>query len=270
VEAIKLIESGLADHCDAIWVVHAPEDTQMVRLMTKRHLTSQEAMQRVKTQSPQADKLAKADVVIENSSDLITTWNLVQKHYSGIAKPEAAPTPEPIEERPTKATEEQPLDFRRAKRGDLTQMAALIAAATQGEIELDESDMMERLFSKGYLVAMQGEAVMGLVGWQTENLIAGVDDFFVKTNSLWSTVGTQLIERVEEAVAELSCEAGLVFVHDKAGPVARKCLEKKGYKEMQIDDMKDRMWREAALDWSVDNTTLMVKQLMERRINTPI
>jgi hypothetical protein len=30
------------------------------------------------------------------------------------------------------------------------------------------------------------------------------------------------------------------------------------------------MWREAAQEWAVDNTTLMVKPLLERRIMTPI
>ncbi len=275
IEAIKLLEGGLADSCDSIWVVNASEDTQMVRLMTKRNMSSQIAMNRVQAQPPQAEKMAKADVVIENDGDLLNTWNMVQQKFNQIPKPEvSAPVTEPsaveAEVVAPEIIDESKVEFRRAKRGDLTQMAALITDATQGEISLDEGKMMERLFSKGYLVALQADELIGVVGWQTENLIAGVDDFFVKGSSLWPTVGGQLIEQVEKAVAELSCEAGLVFLHKKTGPVAKKCLESRGYETREGSELKEKMWREAAEDWAVENTTLMVRQLLERRINIPI
>lgn len=275
IEAIKLLEGGLADTCDSIWVVDASEDTQMVRLMTKRGMSSQIAMNRIRAQSSQAEKITKADIVIENDGDLIDTWNLVQQKFNEIPVPETAPPPteepEPAAgEAAPEMIDESKVEFRRAKRGDLVQMATLITEATQGEVSLDEGEMMERLFSKGYLVALQADEVIGLVGWQTENLIAGIDDFFVKGSSLWPTVGGQLIQRVEEAVAELSCEAGLVFLHKKTGPVAKKCLENKGYEEKETGELKEKMWREAAEDWAVENSTLMVRQLLERRINIPI
>ncbi|NIP22912.1 MAG: dephospho-CoA kinase [Phycisphaerae bacterium] len=268
IEAIKLIESGLADKCDAIWVVNASEDTQMLRLMTKRNMSSQMAMRRIKAQPPQAEKLARANVIIENNGDVIKTWNLVQQKFNEIPKSKViAPEPEPVTE---EAADEEIVEIRRAKRNDLSKMAALISNATEGEINLDEGEMMERLFSKGFLVAIKGDDMVGLIGWQTENLIAGVDDFFVKSNILWPSIGAELMQRVEEAVAELSCEAGLVFLHHKTGPIAKKYLEGRGYEEKQADELEDRMWREAAYDWAVENTTLMFKQLLERRINTPI
>ena len=71
-------------------------------------------------------------------------------------------------------------------------------------------------------------------------------------------------------MAELSCEAGLVFLHTQTGPEARKCLESRGYEVREVNELKERMWREAAEDWAVENTTLMVRQLLERRINIPI
>jgi dephospho-CoA kinase len=268
IEAIKLMESGLADKCDAIWVVNASEDTQMLRLMTKRNMSSQMAMRRIKAQPPQAEKLARANVIIENDGDVIKTWNLVQQKFNEIPKSKViAPEPEPVTE---EATDEEIIEIRRAKRNDLSKMAALISNATKGEINLDEGEMMERLFSKGYLVAIKGDDLAGLIGWQAENLIAGVDDFFVKNNTLWPSIGAELMQRVEEAVAELSCEAGLVFLHHKTGPIAKKYLESRGYEEKQVDELEDRMWREAAQDWAVENTILMFKQLLERRINMPI
>ena len=42
IEAIKLLESGLARECDAVWAVHVPEAMQEERLMSKRGLKSTE------------------------------------------------------------------------------------------------------------------------------------------------------------------------------------------------------------------------------------
>jgi N-acetylglutamate synthase-like GNAT family acetyltransferase len=188
-----------------------------------------------------------------------------------IPKPTAAPSvAEPTATATVEPTPEAAVvEIRRAKRGDLSQMADIIAAATQKEMMLEEGDMMERLFSKGYLVAQQQDEIVGLIGWQTENLIAGIDDFFLKDSALWQSVGDELIRQVEKAVSELSCEVGLIFLHNKTGPSARSFLENHGYKEKKAEEL-DKMWREAAQEWAVDNTTLMVKPLLERRIMTPI
>ena len=42
------------------------------------------------------------------------------------------------------------------------------------------------------------------------------------------------------------------------------------YIKEQIKDLKIKDWREAAKEWQLPNTNLQVKQLMERRIMTPI
>src|SRR5260221_12300567 len=53
VEAIKLIESGLANDCDAVWVVTVPENMQEARLIAKRKMSPAEARQRIPAQAPQ-------------------------------------------------------------------------------------------------------------------------------------------------------------------------------------------------------------------------
>src|SRR5688500_4860149 len=50
IEAIKLLESGLARDCDAVWTVHVPEAMQEARLMSKRGQTQAEARQRIAAQ----------------------------------------------------------------------------------------------------------------------------------------------------------------------------------------------------------------------------
>src|SRR5512145_1276727 len=62
VEAIKLLESDLRRRCDSIWVTDAPQEVQIERLMRKRGLSREIALQRVQAQLSQADKLAAATV----------------------------------------------------------------------------------------------------------------------------------------------------------------------------------------------------------------
>ncbi len=71
IEAIKLLEAGLSRQlCDQVWVVTAPRGQQIQRLMRSRNLSEAEAILRIDAQPPQAEKIAQADVVIENDGSL--------------------------------------------------------------------------------------------------------------------------------------------------------------------------------------------------------
>jgi len=69
-EAIKLIESGLAERCDSLWVVTSGREKQIQRLVEKRGLSREEATLRIEAQPPQEDKSRLADVVIENNGSM--------------------------------------------------------------------------------------------------------------------------------------------------------------------------------------------------------
>lgn len=69
-DAVKLIESGSADRCDAVWIVIADPDVQMTRLMKRNRLSEEEARRRVAAQPPLEPKLRRADLVIDNSGSL--------------------------------------------------------------------------------------------------------------------------------------------------------------------------------------------------------
>lgn len=71
VEAIKLLESGrMLTLCDTVWVVTASAEVQLQRLMETRGMGEAEAHQRIEMQTPQADKVANAEVVIVNDGTL--------------------------------------------------------------------------------------------------------------------------------------------------------------------------------------------------------
>lgn len=69
-DAIKLFESGWADRCDVVWVVTCNSEQQIERLMRTRGYSRQEAEQRIAAQSPQEEKVARADLVIDNSGSI--------------------------------------------------------------------------------------------------------------------------------------------------------------------------------------------------------
>jgi len=66
-DAVKLIESGHAERCDAVWLVVADPDVQVTRLMKRNRLPELEARRRVASQPPLETKLARSDLVIDNS-----------------------------------------------------------------------------------------------------------------------------------------------------------------------------------------------------------
>lgn len=78
IEAIKLIESSLAKKCDSVWVTTCRREQQIERIMGARDLSRGEARQRVEAQSPQEDKVAHADVVIDNAGSLSATRRQVR------------------------------------------------------------------------------------------------------------------------------------------------------------------------------------------------
>jgi dephospho-CoA kinase len=72
-DAIKLIEGGWPERCDAVWVVSCRPEQQLERLVGQRGMSPADAQARIAAQGAQAEKLAHADVVIENSGGLEAT-----------------------------------------------------------------------------------------------------------------------------------------------------------------------------------------------------
>lgn len=68
-DAIRLIEAGWAERCDAVWVVTCERPAQLARLMDSRNMTRDQAELRVDAQSPQAEKVRRATTVLSNDLD---------------------------------------------------------------------------------------------------------------------------------------------------------------------------------------------------------
>jgi dephospho-CoA kinase len=84
VDVPLLFETGLDAMMDYIVVVYADEATQRDRLMGRDHLTGEEAGQRIAAQMPVAEKVKKADFVIDNTGLPEQTEQQVRKLLTAL------------------------------------------------------------------------------------------------------------------------------------------------------------------------------------------
>jgi len=73
-----LFERGGAEGCDLIAVVSAPADVQRARVLGRPGMTPAKFDAIVARQTPDADKCARADIVIPTGGSIIATWRAVK------------------------------------------------------------------------------------------------------------------------------------------------------------------------------------------------
>lgn len=77
-----LFEVQMTDLVSEIWVVTCPEAEQLSRLMHRDGLTQEQAQARIDSQWSLKEKCDRADVVIDNGTDLIDLYSQVDKALS--------------------------------------------------------------------------------------------------------------------------------------------------------------------------------------------
>lgn len=80
-----LVESGMAGALDGLIVVSASPERQRERIMARDRLSREDADQRIGAQMPLAEKVARADLVIDNDADLDTLAAEVERAASWMA-----------------------------------------------------------------------------------------------------------------------------------------------------------------------------------------
>ena len=70
VEAALLFEAGWDSLVQEVWVTDSPEETVIRRLSLRNGMSEEEARKRVSSQMSREERLGRADIVIDNSSDV--------------------------------------------------------------------------------------------------------------------------------------------------------------------------------------------------------
>lgn len=273
IEAIKLLEAGLAKDCNAVWVVTVPEAVQIARLVEKRRLSEDEAFQRIEAQSPQSEKIKAASVVIDNSGTFEDAWTQVQAAFAKIVQPAAATAPAPVAPpaaTPSAGTETKTIRVRRGSPRDAAAIAEFIKQVTNGARVLSRGDVIAAFGDKAYMLGEYGDQLTALAGWKVENLVARVDEFFVGAGAPLDKLAPPLINAVENASRELQCEAAMVFVPLPIAQSAAQALAGNGYTPQSGDKLGVAAWRDAVKESMPVNTGLLFKKLREDRVLKPI
>ncbi len=77
-----LFEAGMTDLVTEIWVVRCSQAQQLERLMQRNNLSREQAQARIYSQMSLAEKAARADVVLDNSSSLADLLKQVDRAIS--------------------------------------------------------------------------------------------------------------------------------------------------------------------------------------------
>lgn len=263
VEAIKLLESGLGAACDSIWVTVAPEKIQLARLMHKRSVAEADAWQRIKAQPPQEDKIAAADVVIHNDRGFEEIWQQVEAAWQ-----EAFASAEAAQIRP-QAAPESGLLVERARLQQAEEIAAFVTHHSNGRRSMAKGDVIAAFGEKAFLLLRKDSELVGLVGWQVENLVARTSDVYLERGISLEKAMSLLMREVEGASHELQCEVSLLFLPPSLArheAVWRSLY----YEPRTIQSLKVRAWQEAAEESMPKGTVLLFKQLRKDRVLRPV
>lgn len=90
-----LVETGQRDLVDLVVVVDVPEEIQVDRAVRQRGLDEEDVRRRMEVQAVREDRLAAADVVIDNSGDLAATRAQVEALWAQISGRGALSDPSP-------------------------------------------------------------------------------------------------------------------------------------------------------------------------------
>ncbi|HLF73996.1 MAG TPA: dephospho-CoA kinase [Anaerolineales bacterium] len=263
IEAIKLLESGLGNRCDSIWVTDAPQHVQIERLIRKRRMSPETALQRVHVQPAQKHKLAAADVVITNNGSYEDLWRQVSEAWK-----KASPAEEPVPA-PRAASKAGEFSVQRGRPRDSEKIAGLMTRLSKGRHTLDKDKVMEAFGEKAFLLLQMDSELVGIAGWQVENLVARTTDLFIDPKVAAARALPLMISEMERASSDLQCEASLIFPPmDLVGFDA--VWKKLGYERRSPEMLGVQAWIDAAHESMPQGSALFFKQLRTDRVLRPI
>jgi dephospho-CoA kinase len=263
IEAIKLLETDLHGKCDSIWVTYASETVQITRLVEKRGMDEKTARQRILVQPPQEVKVGQADIIIRNDGSFDDTWRQVTAAWLEtipIVETRIEPSIGPVLGK---------INVMRAGPHQAGEIATFLTRLSSGTQEFSREEVMATFGEKAYLMLKSDDNLVGLVGWQVENLVARTSDFVLEPDIPLAEAMRVLMDEVERSSRELQCEISLIFLPPElAGEEG--IWRNLGYHDRSIKSLRVRAWQEAASESMVAGSVMLFKQLRKDRVLRPV
>jgi dephospho-CoA kinase len=269
IEAIKLLEGDLRNVCDSIWVTNAMEDIQVERLMRKRGMSHDQAVKRIHMQSAQSAKVAVANIVITNTGSYDALWKQVSAAWKEIVPGAGGTESDTVT---IKQSADQTLGVLQVKRGKPKNSAAiadLITRLSKGARMMTVENVMEAFGEKAYMLLELDRKIVGLAGWQVENLVTRTTDIYLEEDLNQQKALEVLIKEVERASAELQSEVSLIIPKEQL-ILQEQIWKHLGYEKRTPETLGVQAWQDSATESIPAGKTLLFKQLRQDRVLRPI
>ena len=299
IEAIKLLEGPLMDICHQIWVTRCSKQRQLERLRVCRGMETPAATSRIKAQSPQEDKIAMADVVIDTDGFMSDTlsqfemgWQrlptisdvelttLPDKAKAGKPKPKPKPKKMITKAAPSMAAGdeiilkrlpsipriERPegLEVRRARPNDIPSILLLIQKATGGKKKMSRSDLLMALSERGYFIGQSGTDITTVIGWHIDSQIGRIDEIYIYPPEAIKDTTIAVIEDIEKSTDAHICENCLVFLPKEGSEELKELFMSRNYLDVPKEALP-RVWQIAIEESQPEDTIFLLRVLREDR-----
>jgi len=160
------------------------------------------------------------------------------------------------------------VQVRRARLQDAQPIADFVNSAYAGH-PVTGADVKGRFSQVGFMLAEHDGHIIGLLGWQVENLVIRVNDFLVAPALDRVIAGRALIEAMEREGLLLQAEAAILLLPLRPSPDLIAYWEIFGYEQREVAALP-RAWREAAREWNAEARQVMMKPLRQDLVQKPI
>jgi dephospho-CoA kinase len=290
IEAIKLLEGDLARVCHQIWVTRCSQKRQLDRLRICRGMSTETAVARIKAQSPQEGKVARADIVIDTEGLMVDTELQFRMAWERLPDPKLAGTrllpelpPAPLPQPSAKAAEPtladlapettavapldrpEDLEVRRARPADVASMLLLMHKATDGAVQMKRAELLMALSERGYFIGQVGAEISALMGWNIDSQVARIDQIFIHPLEAAAVTGLAILEEVEKSADAHVCEIILAFIADDAPPEIEQIFDRQSFGPPNPANLP-QVWQRAVDESKPEGTYLRLKVLRDRRL----
>jgi dephospho-CoA kinase len=161
------------------------------------------------------------------------------------------------------------LDVRRATPESADQIAAYMSQHRRSKRKMTRDDIMAAFGEKAYMLLLSDEEIIGLLGWQVENLITRVDDVMLNEGLALQNGLEALMSFVEDSSKELQSEAALLFLPPSLAQ-HENLWGSLGYQARTVKDLQVKAWQNAVMESMPPGTVLLFKQLRKDRVLRPM
>jgi dephospho-CoA kinase len=299
VEAIKLLEGNMPDSCHQVWVTRCDRQKQLERLRVCRGMEPTAAINRIKAQSSQEEKIAFADVVIDTTGLMDETKTQFEVAWGRLPDPRATPpkprldlnakpyvkpqaktdtAAEPSPPEPETTTSEmrdltplevgeapEGLQVRRARPSDIPSILLLMTQATNGAVKMKRSDILAALSERGYFIGQVGTEISTVVGWKIDSQVGRVEEIYIYPPEMIAVTGSAVVAEIQKSAYNHLCQIIVAFIPNSSPEELHRLFLTHGYTNMERGELANN-WKAAIDESQPADSTYVVKLLLDTRL----